>query len=191
MENGILEETRAFVTALERGDVPAAGEVYTDDARLLADQPSRFAAARRSKATGTLTSSLASQPRVRATLARVDRRRSSELGRYVVSLQGEAKPAVEHGSYLVLPPRPTTARGDGRRGLQPGQEPVSARHISRRNDDTHAQAAGAGSHARRPGQRCRSAGRGEPANHANRSRRPSTSQPRRSPAASPTSVCSN
>ena len=130
MENGILEETRAFVTALERGDVPAAGELYTDDARLLAGSTEPLRG--REEIEGHWhagvelgLSGLVFEPRSLEWIGGG----ALELGRYVVSLQGEAKPAVEHGSYLVL----HTQADDGswRRAVEVfnPDEPVSARHI--------------------------------------------------------------
>jgi ketosteroid isomerase-like protein len=103
MEDEINEATAALVTALERGDVAAAGDLYADGARLFAPSATRIEGRaeiveywRAGLDLGL--SSLAFECRVLEKIAGV-----LELGRYVVSVQsGSATPSVEHGSYLVL-----------------------------------------------------------------------------------------
>jgi ketosteroid isomerase-like protein len=104
MENGILDETAALVTALERGDVTAAGGVYADGARLLAASAELIQGRADIKAYWRVgldlgLSGLAFDRRVLEEIGGG----VLELGRYAVSVQGESSaPSVERGSYLVL-----------------------------------------------------------------------------------------
>jgi ketosteroid isomerase-like protein len=130
MENGILETSVALAKALERGDVTFAGELYADDARLLASSEplegrEEIEAYWRAGVELGLFA-LAFHARV---LELVESG-AVEIGRYAASLQGDAAAAaVEHGSYLVL----HTQADDGswRRAVEVfnPDEPVSARHI--------------------------------------------------------------
>jgi ketosteroid isomerase-like protein len=117
MENGILDETAALATALERGDVTAAGELYTDDARLLAASAQSLHGRREIEAYWRAgielgLSSISFETRV---LEKIDGG-TLELGRYVVSLESGSTPAVEQGAYVVL--HTQTDDGSWRRAVE-------------------------------------------------------------------------
>src|SRR5262245_51810152 len=103
MENEIHEATAAFVTALERGDVAAACNVYADGARLLAPSAARVEGRAEIEEYWRAgfdlgLSNVAFECRALEEIAGV-----LEFGRYAVAVQGKsAAPAVERGSYLVL-----------------------------------------------------------------------------------------
>jgi ketosteroid isomerase-like protein len=103
MEDEIHEATARLVTALERGDVAAACDVYADGARLLAPAATRIEGRAEIEEYWRAgldlgLSRVAFECRVLEEIAGV-----LELGRYAVSVhEGSAAPSVEHGSYLVL-----------------------------------------------------------------------------------------
>ena len=117
MEDEIKEATAALVTALERGDVAAACDLYADGARLLAPSATRIEGRAEIEEYWRAgldlgLSSLAFECRVLEKIAGV-----LELGRYVVSVQsGSATPSVERGSYLVL--HAQTDEGPWQRALE-------------------------------------------------------------------------
>ncbi len=118
MENEILEETAALVTALERGDVAAAGDIYADGARLLASSAELIQGRAEIESYWRAgidlgLSGLAFERRVLEEIGGT----VLELGRYAVSVQGKSSaPLVEHGSYLVL--HAQTADGSWRRAVE-------------------------------------------------------------------------
>lgn len=130
MENGILETTAALVTALGRGDVAAAGDVYTDGARLLSSSAEHIHGRAEIEAYWRAgielgLSGLEFESRVLEELGGS----ILELGRYVVSVRDEsAMPLVEYGSYLVL--HTQTVDGSWRRAVEVyhPDEPTSVRH---------------------------------------------------------------
>ena len=107
MEDEIHDATAALVTALERGDVAAACDVYADCARLLAPSATRIEGRAEIEEYWRAgldlgLSRVAFECRVLEKIAGV-----LELGRYAVSMHGEsAAPSVEHGSYLALHTKP-------------------------------------------------------------------------------------
>jgi ketosteroid isomerase-like protein len=100
MERGIAEATAALVGAVERGDVPAASGLYTEDAWLLASAAGPIRGRGEIEAywragldlglTRLVLESLTFETIPRGVL---------ELGRYAVSVRGEP---AEHGSYFAL-----------------------------------------------------------------------------------------
>jgi ketosteroid isomerase-like protein len=118
MENEILAETAALVSALERGDVAGAGDVYADGARLLASSAALIQGRPEIEAYWRAgidlgLSGLAFERRVLEEIGGS----VLELGRYAVSVQGDSSaPAVERGSYLVL--HKQTADGLWRRAVE-------------------------------------------------------------------------
>ncbi len=118
MENEIFERTAALVTALERGDVVAAGDVYADGARLLASSAELIEGRTEIEAYWRAgidlgLSGLAFERRVLDEIGG----NVLELGRYSVSLKGESSALlVEHGSYLVL--HAQTPDGSWRRAVE-------------------------------------------------------------------------
>jgi len=104
MEREIMEATAALVTALERGDVAAAGSVYTEDAKLLAPPPELIQgrAAIEAYWTAGVALGLSAVTFESRLLERVGGR-VVEIGRYGVSVEVERATRVdEHGTYLVL-----------------------------------------------------------------------------------------
>ena len=99
MENEIFAETAALVTALERGDVVAAGDVYADGARLLASSAELIQGRTEIEAYWRAgidlgLSGLAFERRVLDEIGG----NVLELGRYSVSMKGESSALrVEHG----------------------------------------------------------------------------------------------
>lgn len=104
MEDEILQATAALVTALERGDVTAAADLYTGDAKLLAPAPEliqgRAAIASYWRAGVSLgLSAVWFEAHVLEPVGK----RVVEVGRYAVSVDVErARPVVERGTYVVL-----------------------------------------------------------------------------------------
>jgi ketosteroid isomerase-like protein len=129
MEHEILEETRALVTALEHGDAAATGDVYTDEARLIASSTELIQGRADIEAywrTGIELglSGVVFDSRVLEEIGVG----VLEIGRYAVSVQGApAGPVVEHGTYLVL--HRQAADGSWRRAVEVfnADEPTRAR----------------------------------------------------------------
>jgi ketosteroid isomerase-like protein len=134
MENEILEETAALVSALECGDVVGAGDVYADGARLLASSAELIQGRAEIEAYWRAgielgLSGLEFESRVLEELGGS----VLELGRYVVSVRNEsAMPLVEHGTYLVL--HTQSVDGSWRRAVEVyhPDEPTSVRHTPAR-----------------------------------------------------------
>jgi ketosteroid isomerase-like protein len=129
MENEIFERTAALVTALERGDVAAAGDVYADGARLLASSAELIEGRTEIEAywRAGIDLGLAGLAFERQVLDKI-RGNVLELGRYSVSMKGESStPLIEHGSYLVL--HAQAADGSWRRAVEVfnPDEPTGAR----------------------------------------------------------------
>ena len=120
-----------MATALERGDVAAAGACYADDAQLLAPAAGLIQGRKAIEeywGTGIALglSSVSFEAR------RVERlgARRVEIGRYRVTVETEPTDArFERGTYLVLHRQASTARGNG---LSTYSSPTShrARHHS-------------------------------------------------------------
>lgn len=128
MENEILEETAALVAALAQGDVTATGDVYADGARLFASSSEPLHGRDEIEAYWRAgvelgLSGLTFETRVLEWIGAG----ALEVGRYVVSLQGEAAPATEHGSYVVL--HTEASDGSWQRAVEvfSPDEPASAR----------------------------------------------------------------
>jgi ketosteroid isomerase-like protein len=133
MENEILEETAALVTALERGDVGGAGDFYADDARLLASssEPIHGRAAIEAYWRAGIDLGLSGLTFESQVLEEIGGS-VLELGRYTVSVGGESStPLVEHGSYLVL--HTQTVDGSWRRAVEVfnPDEPSVRRNLER------------------------------------------------------------
>src|SRR6266545_6666713 len=99
MENEIFAETAALVTALERGDVVAAGDVYADGARLLASSAELIQGRTEIEAywRAGIDLGLAGLTFERQVLDKIGGN-VLELGRYAVSMKGESStPLIEHG----------------------------------------------------------------------------------------------
>jgi ketosteroid isomerase-like protein len=130
MENGILETTAALVTALERGDVAAAGDIYADGAWLLSSSAEHIHGRAEIEAYWRAgvelgLSGLEFESKVQEALGGS----VLELGRYVVSVRNESTlPLVEHGTYLVL--HTQTVDGSWRRAVEVfnPDEPTPVRH---------------------------------------------------------------
>jgi ketosteroid isomerase-like protein len=129
MDGGILQATAALVSALVRGDVAAAGVVYSDDARLLAPAGDliRGRAAveaywRAGVALGLSAVEFESLVTV-PTGARV-----TEVGRYAMAVDiRRSHSVVEHGTYLVVHRRVDSAWRRDLDVFEP-DEPNGARH---------------------------------------------------------------
>jgi ketosteroid isomerase-like protein len=136
MENEILAGTAALVTALEQGDVVAAGGVYSDAARLLAASAELIQGRAEIEAYWRAgidlgLSGLAFESRVLEAIGGG----VLELGRYAVSVQGESSASpVERGSYLVL--HTQASDGSWRRAVEVfnPDEPQPARRHSKREE---------------------------------------------------------
>jgi uncharacterized protein (TIGR02246 family) len=117
VESEIIDGTRRLATAIRHGDLSAAGELYTDDATLLAPG----------------TAPLRGRPEVEAywrtgldlglnglELERLRLEQVAdavlEVGRYAVAMRGATATRREHGSYLVL--HAQTADGSWRRAVE-------------------------------------------------------------------------
>jgi len=104
VEREIFETTASLVTALERGDAAAAGNVYSDDARLLA--PSTELIQGRAAIEEYWRAGIAlglSAVRFESQLLESVGASVVEIGRYRVSVEVErAEPAVDRGTHLVL-----------------------------------------------------------------------------------------
>jgi ketosteroid isomerase-like protein len=136
MENEILDETAALVTAVERGDVAGAADLYTDGAVLLASSAEAIQGRAAIQAYWRAgidlgLSGLAFESRGLEEVGGS----VLELGRYAVSMRGESStPLVEHGSYLVL--HTQTADGAWRRAVEVfnPDEPTTARRDVRKEE---------------------------------------------------------
>jgi ketosteroid isomerase-like protein len=118
MENEILAETAALVTALESGDIAAAGGVYTDAARLLASSGGLIQGRAEIEAywRAGMDLGLASVAFERRVLEELGGN-VVEAGRYAFSVRGAVRvPLVERGSYLVL--HSQAADGSWRRAVE-------------------------------------------------------------------------
>src|SRR5262249_46633595 len=136
MEGEIAKATAALVTALEHGSAHSAGELYADDATLLAPgcEPIRGRTSIEAYwATGIRLgrSALASERHVLKALGG----QAVDAGRYTISIVSDAAgPVAEHGTYVVLYRQ--VAEGSWRRDIEifsadeptaaTGQEPARA-----------------------------------------------------------------
>ena len=128
MEGEIAKATAALVTALEHGSAHSAGELYADDATLLAPggEPIRGRTSIEAYwATGIRLglSALAFERYVLKALGG----QAVVAGRYTISIVSEAAgPVAEHGTYLVLYRQ--VAEGSWRRDIEifRADEPTAA-----------------------------------------------------------------
>ena len=128
MEGEIAKATAALVTALEHGSAHSAGELYADDATLLAPggEPIRGRTSIEAYwATGIRLglSALAFERHVLKALGG----QAVDAGRYTISIVSDAAgPVAEHGTYLVLYRQ--VAEGSWRRDIEifSADEPTAA-----------------------------------------------------------------
>jgi len=128
MEGEIAKATAALVTALEHGSAHSAGELYADDATLLAPgcEPIRGRTSIEAYwATGIRLgrSALAFERHVLKALGG----QAIDAGRYTISIVSDAAgPVAEHGTYLVLYRQ--VAEGSWRRDIEifSADEPTAA-----------------------------------------------------------------
>jgi ketosteroid isomerase-like protein len=128
VESEILDGTGRLADTLRRGDAPAAGELYSDTATLLASgaAPMRGRAEVEAYWRAGLELGLSGLEFERHELEHLADT-VLELGRYAVALRGSTETRRERGSYLVL--HTQTADGSWRRAVEvysPG-EPAPAR----------------------------------------------------------------
>src|SRR5262249_47018048 len=104
MEGEIAKATAALVTALEHGSAHSAGELYADDAPLLAPggEPIRGRTSIEAYWAAGIRLGLSALAFERHGLKALGRQ-AVDAGRYTISIVSEAAgPVAEHGTYLVL-----------------------------------------------------------------------------------------
>jgi ketosteroid isomerase-like protein len=103
MRDPILESTAALASAVARGDAHAAGEVYTDGARLLAPTADLISGRREIQAywRAGIDLGLTGLELELRELQLVERV-AVEIGRYGISANGAGGVVIDRGTYVVL-----------------------------------------------------------------------------------------